>query len=905
MTAKATLILPFVSVCLLLGAAPGMAQSQPNFASSQPAPEAISALPALPGLMVMQEKVKPDTQFQSLELNWCAPVKEVRNVLLVVTPKARADVFMDEAWVQLATDQGWALAVVGVEPMPGMLPPAITSAVTSLDQRLMAWLEAKVRAADAAVEAETGEKPEREVPVRYLMYTTGAAAFWAESVMFLRPARYAAWMVANAPSFAEVPKVKDFLCAPGAVLSPSLKQHILHQDHFEDLRAVNVKNPVAFMGWDGVDLSSQTDAMARLFFDEVLNAPEEFHVWQNIHTLTPLPTDPAVKPNLQQFAWYPSPELLGAVHVLRAAAWPKPDPTLARRSARIPEFPSVELRWLRMVPKPQGVLVIAGNTLPLTARHSPDWLAFAKKNQWAILLMGLKEGTVRSEDLAAERLGKRFFSDIDAFAGPEAKGLPLYTYAQGTSAYWLQVLMLRHPERFKAWVATGSTKFPAVASSRKVPPGMVMPQNEREYRPALHHFEDLRTADPYNPVCLTPLATVRPSTLVLEMYVRDFLEAAPKAPKESFRWLHVHDLTPPSRSLVERPEPRHFSWFPNASVLGMWKALRLETVPTPLPVITKHVFKTKLPEIPELKLFVRLPGSLMKGQAPNGVICFCTWQKEDSSLVNRLKSPDDYLVNFADRRGLAMITWNTASLLPADVKVGNITPAVEAEMQKKFTAFGAEWRDCVRKVCSQLKLAPKDHLMYGISRGARFAHQLSIRYPEQFLAVHTHIGSGYNEILPKEGKDTLWLLTTGEVDGGYQDTFGFYERAKALEYPVLFKAGESLGHSSRRDIEDLATAFFGWALDLRDRCEAEQKKGSNKVHNTPASLYMQAMANAAWYGDYINHQAFNVTATELKDIPEVQRMPLPTDAIAKAWGMTLEEATSKRDKNFAAAGAAR
>lgn len=862
----------------------------------------MSALPALPGLFVQQDKAKPDQQFQSLELNWCAPARELTAVLVIMTPQARADVFLDEAWVRMARQQGWGLAVVGVEPVKG-LPPPLTGAITSLDQKLSAWLEARVRAEDAKFLEETGEKPEREQPLRYLMYAYGAATFLAESLVFLHPARYAAWMVAGGVSFADAPRVKDFKCPPGAILCPSLKQHTLHLDHFEDLRAANAQNPVAYIGWEGKDLTAPTDAMARLFFDDALNSPEEFHQWLNVHTLAPLPKDTAVKPNLQLFGWYPSPEVVGAVRALRPDAWPKPDPTLGRRFAKLPEFPSLDLRWIRMVPKPKGVLVIAGNAVPLAARHSPDWLDYAKKRELAILLMGLKEGVVRSENTAAERLGKRLFGDIDAFAGAEAKGLPLYTYAQGTPAYWLQVLMLRNPERFKAWVATGSTKFPAsTTASKRVAPGMLIAQNEKEYRPGLHYFEDLRSADPYNPVCFTPLATVRPSLPVVESFVRNFLEVAPAATKETFRWLHVHDVTPPSRSLVERPDPRHYAWFPTPGILGMWKAMRLETVPTPLPVISKHVFKTKLAEIPELKLFVRMPGGLMRGQSPNGVICFCTWQQEDSSLVNRLKSPDDYLVNFADRRGLAMVTWNTASLLPPGIKIGAITPAIEAEMQKKFTAFGAEWKESVRKVCSQLKLEQKNHLMFGISRGARFAHQLSMRYPEQFLAVHTHIGSGYNEILPKEGKDTLWLLTTGEVDGGYSDTFGFYERARKLEYPVLFKAGESLGHSSRRDIEDLATTFFGWALDLRDRCEAEQKKGSNKVHNTPASLFLQAMANPPWYGDYINHQAFPASSTELESIPEPQRMALPTDSIARAWGMTLEEAQAKRDKNFAAAG---
>lgn len=795
-------------------------------------------------------------------------------------------------------------------------PPSLEPVVAGLEQSLFAFIDARTRpSVTVAGDIEEDELAKKKGPVPLLFHASGSAAFWMESIMLRKPTRFAAWLAVDPVKFPEIPRIKDYKPAPGGFLPlvaplptpmpattpPGVRKYYEQLEHFEELRSRDNAWRGSFLPWSTASSVTLRDSFARIYLDAVVGVETGDHLWLSVQSLLEHPLNSPNKPDPTRFGWLPGQALLGAAKALRPAALPLPLPGQGRRFFKSREFAFCDLRWIRTVPKPKAVLIIAANALPTYIRSSPEWLDYAKKHEWAVLLMGLKEDRVDSLENAAKKIETWLYREIDSMAGPEFKNLPLITYAQGTSAYWLQALMLRQPTRYQAWIALGAPRFPSVTTAVKVSPGLIISQDAGQFGQCIHHFEDLRGADSYNPVCFLPMAAVKPPVSTLEASYRTFFDAAVSANKETVRWVHLHSLNPPPNSITSRPNPRDYAWFPGLEILGIWKSLRLDTIPVPLPIIAKRSFKTKIAEVPDLKLFVRIPGNLAKGKAPNGVLCFCTWQQEDTTLINRLKSTDDSLVAFADQQGLAMITWNTASMLPVGTKVFNLTPELEIELQEKFSAFGEEWHASIKKVCHEFKLPEKDMLLHGVSRGAAFAHQISMRYPQQFLAVHTHIGSHYNETVPKEAKNTFWLVTTGEADGGYRDSFELYTRFKELGAPTLFKAGESLGHASRRDIEELGAAFFTYALNLRNRCEKEKAK-ARTFKDTPGSLFQKAVAAPPWFGDYINHQAFQTGNSELDSIPVEQRMPLPTEEIAKAWGMSLDAATAKKEppKNFAA-----
>ncbi len=909
------LVVWFLFVSWGMAQQPANQTGQPAFATpaKEEAKKQVSAVPALAGIIVGKAPTTRDKQFESLDIYWWKAVKQPQAVLVLADEKARTEVFMNEAWVSFLKKHQWSLLVLGVKGAG--TPPSLEPAVAALEQNLFTWIESKTRPpVNVGDDDDDDELEKKKGPIPLLFHASGSAAFWMESIMLRKPSRFAAWLAVDPIKFPEIPSVKDFKSAPGGFLPlvapmpaplttaslPAVKKYYEQLDHFEEMRSRNGASRVSFIPWSAGSSIELRDSFARMYLEAASYGEDDEHLWLNVQTLLEHPLSAPNKPDPTRFGWLPGQALLGAVKALRPAVLPKPPPSVSRRFFKTREFASCDLRWIKTVPKPKAVLVIAANALPAYLRNAPEWIDYAKKHEWAVLLMGLKEDRIRSVEDAAKNLETRLYREIDSLAGPELKNLPLITYAQGTPAMWLQTLMLRQPSRYQAWISLGASRFPSVTVAIKVPPGLLISQNAGQYGQSLLHFEDLRSADPYNPVCFLPLADIKPPGASLEASYRAFLDAVISAKKETVHWLHLHSLTLPPNSITSRPDPKHYVWFPSSDILGIWKALRQDTIPVPLPIIAKRSFKTKIAEVPELKLFVRIPGTLLKGQSPKGVICFCTWQQEDTTLINRLKSTDDSLVAFADQHGMAMITWNTASMLPAGTKVFNLTPELEADLQARYNAFGEEWRSALNKVCHEFKLQDKDMLLHGVSRGAAFAHQISMRYPQQFLAVHTHIGSHYNETVPKEAKDTFWLVTTGEADGGYRDSFELYTKLKELGAPTLFKAGESLGHASRRDIEELGAAFFTYALNLRNRCEKEKAK-NRTFKDTPVSLFEKAMAASPWFGDYINHQAFQAGNPELDSIPVEQRMPLPTEDIAKAWGMSLDAATAKKEppKNFA------
>lgn len=882
------------------------ATEKPGVGGGKPVP----LVPALPGVVVQQFRLPRDKNFEDVRFYWWQGAKKPKAVLILADEEARTSVFLERAWIDFLRARGWGVLVLGVKG--ARVPISSDAAVSNLEQRLFAWVDSKTNPPVTNLGESDNDKPSGSRPPIPLLYqASGGAAYWMEMMMMRNSKRFAGWLSVDPAKLSEVPWGSDFALPPGGIMSlvPStssipagnIKRFYDQFDHIEEIRSKNVKSRLSFVPWTTGSSVELRDSFARMYLEALLKSSDKDGLYVHAQTLMESGSDLPAEAAPESLIWLPNRELISAMKLMRPVLLPGHLLSQTRAFFKTDEFGTCDLRYIQTVANPKGVMVMAANNVPRHFRFSSEWIEFAAKNDWAIVLMGLKEQKVRSVETAAVNLEAQLYPAIGRLLGAESKDVPLVVYAQGIAATWLQTLMLRQPQRYIAWLITGAPRFPSITTPVKVPPGMIISQTANQFGQSLFHFEDLRRADPYNPVCFLPLADVNPPAAYLESVCRMFIEDAVHAKKETMRWVHLHNLTAPPSSVTARPDPKEYGWFPSEEVLGVWKILRLDTKPMPMPIIAKRSFKTKVVEVPELNLFIRTPGSLAKGEVPKGVICFCTWQQEDTTLINRLKSAEDSLVAFADQNQLAMITWNTASLLPPDVNVSDLTEEAENQLQEKFTAFGEEWSAAVRKVSHEFKIPEKDMLLYGISRGAAFAYQIAMRYPQRFLAVHTHIGRHYNNELPREAKGTFWLVTTGEVDRGYGDSFDLYSKLKQLGAPVMFKAGESLGHAPRRDIDELGSAFFRYAMQLRSQCEKEKSR-SRAGKDTPVSLFHKAVTTPPWFGDYINQQAVQAGTADADSIPIEQRIALPTEEIAKAWGMPLTVATAKKEtvKNFAA-----
>ena len=101
--------------------------------------------------------------------------------------------------------------------------------------------------------------------------------------------------------------------------------------------------------------------------------------------------------------------------------------------------------------------------------------------------------------------------------------------------------------------------------------------------------------------------------------------------------------------------------------------------------------------------------------------------------------------------------------------------------------------------------------MTGSSGAAQYAQRLALRRPERFLAVHIHVASSF-DIPVKGGASLLWCVTTGENEMGYERSRRFFKAARALFYPIVYKAYPGLGHAGSAKVTALGFACFDYAL---------------------------------------------------------------------------------------------
>ncbi|MEM1158973.1 MAG: hypothetical protein AAF649_06090 [Verrucomicrobiota bacterium] len=200
-----------------------------------------------------------------------------------------------------------------------------------------------------------------------------------------------------------------------------------------------------------------------------------------------------------------------------------------------------------------------------------------------------------------------------------------------------------------------------------------------------------------------------------------------------------------------------------------------------------------------------------------------------------------------------------------------------------------EWREGFKDICRKYGLPEKNLLIYGISRGAQWAHRLALRYPEHFLAVHAHVNSSY-EMPVEDARSCLWLISTGELEWGYPNAVKFFRMAESMGYPILFKAEPNLGHRSSPRTTELGIAFFQYALDLKkkydDYVEKMQQENFNSELNLPKKgfppEFLKGFREPPYFGDYINEEVVPAAAKE--SIPDALRVGLPSREVAMAYG---------------------
>ncbi len=282
--------------------------------------------------------------------------------------------------------------------------------------------------------------------------------------------------------------------------------------------------------------------------------------------------------------------------------------------------------------------------------------------------------------------------------------------------------------------------------------------------------------------------------------------------------------------------------------------------------------------IDSIAVWVRLPPKIKEGKNVRGVMVFSHWGKNNEWLEHMITKPygeeNVWEIRLADNTGYAVV----APVIPGtqynlDKNYTALAKHEYREYDRNFKRIATAWERAVTRCVKEFGLPEDGWFMSGTSGGAQIGHRLALRYPERFAAVHLHVCSTY-EKPRKEAGNILWLITTGERDYGMNHSVKFYQDAQAIGWNVMIKIISTHGHGGldEKSLKAVET-FFQFAEKARE--ESEQRK--NFTHHVRSLL-----SDAPYYGDFVNNVVF--TAGHAHNIPEGNRVPLPSTMMAQAWG---------------------
>jgi len=312
---------------------------------------------------------------------------------------------------------------------------------------------------------------------------------------------------------------------------------------------------------------------------------------------------------------------------------------------------------------------------------------------------------------------------------------------------------------------------------------------------------------------------------------------------------------------------------------------------TAVPTVVEEVVDPRREGFRSLQLYLRLPPGAEDGSKLDGVIAYCTWESNRERIMQQLlydtNRPDGHknitalqMLKYASDHNLAVLTWTTPGRWNAAKSFGEVDREAAKKADEQFDEYSEMWERGVKDFVRKYKIPESDYLLYGISRGAQWAHRLALRRPKYFWAINIHVNSSYDEPTP-EASECLWLVTTGDLEHGYSAAQNFYRKCRKLNYPILFKAQEKLGHSSCVEVEWLRDRFFDFALKkLAERRKLNLKKAdmAERIH--------RELPKSQFIGDFLNQDVVERDYVSL--IPENLRVYLPSEPIAEAWELKYD-----------------
>lgn len=576
----------------------------------------------------------------------------------------------------------------------------------------------------------------------------------------------------------------------------------------------------------------------------------------------------------------------------------------------LPKIPGVggeSMCIARLCPEPQGVLLLCldRNQHPKGAVQNKEWSDFARNHEFALAAAMFDYSNPDGNPHDFVHISESVQKAIQQGLGSAGLGdVPLFIYGQGFGGTVASSFAATKVPKVSAWASFTNDPQTIQLEHDQRPGLIVCDYEDSKSRPALKSFfEDGRThGKPWTWLSLaTPLEG---RSAKAAEFVRSYFEAVLDQKDSEGCWAETDDLSESCASYA-MGFPKITAWFPSAKVASMWRTL----MPTPHqaadPIIIRKSVRTYWKRQPFLEMFLRLPPGSSKDHPPDGTIAFCTWDWQSDRILAKLRYRPDLkslaaggpvweannIIKYADEHNLAVLTWAVVQAWSLTGNSDELKPSERRDFEINFDKLCAAWEAGVKLLHDGNQMPDKDMLLYGLSRGAEWAHRLALRKPEHFLAVHVHISSAY-DTPTLAANSVLWLLTTGELERGYERAIHFYAACRKLKYPILFKAFIGIGHQDTPLAWDLDHAFFDYALSLKEaRDKIIKDHALNMLSTAPISQsWLTSFYNPPYLGDLLNQEVFPISQGDM--IPPSLQVSLPTQRIVDMWSADIPKEQS-------------
>lgn len=522
----------------------------------------------------------------------------------------------------------------------------------------------------------------------------------------------------------------------------------------------------------------------------------------------------------------------------------------------------------------RGVLVLAAGKEAFTRTLAADdpWRQFAEENRFALVSVAVGDEKMAKDKLPPPRSSDMVVKVKDAetllaqaLKLSRLEDRPIYLYGTREGAD----LVLRAVEgkipNISAWAVHGASAFPAPA--RETPYGIVAAADldGLSFDAARWYAEGLRIRGAQS--AWISLPGVFKERVDLEELVRRSFAAMTNPNRVP---VLVHNRR--KEAIKFREGAGATSVLPAADLIKMWSDLH-----QPNPVITKTI-QTGIKEFPEMTFALRLPS---KGGPRPRILAYSYWHEDVGSVLKKARDDTFFWNRYAEKRGLAVVTWNVKSLWSNLRSFDQINNREIVKQRRILDDVAREWNRGIRELARAHGIADRGILLYGCSRGANFAVRLATRDPDLLSAVVAHIANSFERPSPVVS-NVVWAITNGEMDQGAPNAKRFYDQCRALGLPVFLRFFPGLGHDENDESRTFAQRFFDYVMsaEIPGRSLAAELV---KTLKTPGHV-----------ADLTNYLV--VDAAREEEVPPEQRIAIPDQKMAELWGRVLGSPSKPRTK---------